>query len=129
MAGDEYYIFLCDNNKKILEEIYLGKMRYNMNKFALVKYQYEGHNGIYEIEERISDDAICYSILSMDIIAQIHDSLLDTPLSEGENKAYKDTKRTIEWIDYILKKYSEKYIFSSNIEPGTMHLLFYTIRD
>jgi hypothetical protein len=56
MAGDEYSLYLCDHTKNILEERYLGKLRYYMNKFSLKKYQFNGgNNTIYEIEERMSD--------------------------------------------------------------------------
>jgi hypothetical protein len=129
MAGDEYSIYLCDHMKKILEERYLGKLRYYKNKFSLKNYQYTGNNTIYEIEERMSDGKNTYCVLTQDTISEIRNSLLEEPLSEGEKMAYEDTKEAIEWIDDVLCKYSETYVLSSILDSGSMHFVFYTNRD
>jgi hypothetical protein len=130
MAGDTYYLYLCDDKKKILEDNYLGKLRYNsLNKFSLANYRFKGHCGIYEIEERKSDGEDIYCIFTNEIIDTIRNTLLDTPLSEGEKEAHEDTTDALEWIDNMLKKYKETYFFSSNLEPGSIHVVFYTDVD
>jgi len=129
MAGDEYYIFLCDHKKKNIEEKYLGKLRYYNTKFSLKNYQYEGNNNFYEIEERMSDGESRYSVWTLYIIEKIRKSLLDEPLSAAEKEAYEDLKDTIDWIDNMLKKYSEQYFYSSDLVPGSIHILFYTDID
>ena len=86
MAGDEFYIYLCDHTKKILEERYLGKLRYHISKFSLQYYQYEGNNSFYEIEERMSDGQSRYSIWTKEITDKIRKSLLDEPLSNDEKE-------------------------------------------
>ena len=129
MAGDEFYIYLCDHTKKIVEERYLGKLRYHISKFSLQYYQYEGNNSFYEIEERMSDGQSRYSIWTKEIIDKIRKSLLDEPLSNDEKEAYEDTEDTVNWINNMLKKYIEQYFYSSDLIPGSIHIVFYTDVD
>jgi len=130
MAGDEYYLYLCNDKKKILEEKYLGKLRYYPNKFSLIHFKFKGHNGFYEIEERMSDGNEIYTILKSEDITQIQNVLLDTPLSEGEKEAYEDTEDAVIWINNSSKKYTDNsLIYSSNLEPDSFHFIFYTDVD
>ena len=129
MAGDEYYLLLNDNNKNTLEQIYLGKLRYNSNQFSLRKYRYLDDLGYYTMEERLSDGRDSYSILSMKEIYQIQNSLLEEPITEEEKEAYDDSKTAMKWIDSVLKEFGEKYNFSTDLEPNTMHLVFFVDSD
>lgn len=130
MAGDTYTLYLCDDTKKILEDKYLGKLRYNsVNKFSLQNYRCKGHGGIYEIEERRSDGEELYCIFTNEIIDTIRSILLDTPLSDGEKEAHEDTTDALNWMDVMLKKYNDIYFFSSTLEPGSIHFVFFTDVD
>lgn len=124
MAGDEYYILLNDNNKNTLAQLYLGKLRYYSNQFSLQKYRFLDDLGHYKIEGRLSDGRNGYSILSMKEIYEIQKSLLVEPITEEEQEAYNDTKTVIEWINSNLKEFGEKYNFSTDLNPNTMHLVF-----
>ena len=66
MAGDEFYLEVRNDNKKILEELYLGKLRY-FNMFALHNWRYNTfddsiYKNYYEMEERKNDNEIKYTI-------------------------------------------------------------------
>ena len=66
MAGDEYYLEVRNDNKDILDEIYLGKLRYN-NMFVISNWRYESsydsiYINYYEMEMRKRDNEIKYSI-------------------------------------------------------------------
>jgi len=125
MAGDEFYLYLKDNQKNLLEELYLGKLRYYTNQFSLANYRWKSDNGLYTIEERMSDGKEKYVIICKEIIDQIRNSLLDKPITNDETSAYEDTLYALNWIDANLQKYQEQYTFSSNLDPGTMHIVFY----
>ena len=125
MAGDEFYLYLKDNQKNVLEELYLGKLRYYTNQFSLANYRWKSDNGLYKIEQRMSDGKEKYIIFCKEIIEQIRNSLIDDPITNDETNAYEDTIYALKWIDVNLKKYKEQYIFSSNLDPGTMHIVFY----
>lgn len=129
MAGDEYYILLNDNNKNTLAQLYLGKLRYYSNQFSLQKYRFLDDLGYYTMEQRLSDGRESYSILSMKEIYQIQNSLLAEPITEEEKEAYEDTKTAMEWIDNIFKEFGEKYNFSTDLNPNTMHLVFFVNCD
>jgi hypothetical protein len=77
----------------------------------------------------MSDGESRYSVWTLYIIEKIRKSLLDEPLSAAEKEAYEDLKDTIDWIDNMLKKYSEQYFYSSDLVPGSIHILFYTDID
>lgn len=129
MAGDEYYFLLNDNNKNTLAQLYLGKLRYYANQFSLQKYRFLDDLGYYTIDERLGDGRDRYSILSMKDIYQIQNSLSKEPITEEEKEAYDDTKIAIEWIDSVLKEFGEKYTFSTDLNPNTMHLVFFVEYD
>lgn len=129
MAGDEHYLLLCDHKKNILEKFCLGKLRYYQTPFSIENYKYQGYNESYQLEERMSDGRQNYSVLTLEIIKIISDSLLDEPLSDAEKEGYEDTKNAVEWINNILKQYKEKYFFSPILIPDSMHLVFYTEHD
>jgi hypothetical protein len=132
MAGDDFTLYLCDYTKKILEEKYLGKLRYkSLNKFSFQKYKYYGSNYKYEIEERMSEGDENYNVFSLKNINEISNNLLEmgTPVSECEKEAYEDTKDIINWIEFIIKKYSNTYFYSEHLEENSIHLLLYTNID
>lgn len=118
-----------DNHKNTLAELYLGKLRYYSNQFSLQKYRFLDDLGYYRIEGRLSDGRNVYSILSANEIYQIQNSLLVEPITEEEKEAYDDTKTAIEWINSNLKEFGEKYNFSTNLNPNTMHLVFFVKCD
>jgi hypothetical protein len=130
MAGDEYTLYLCDNNKEKLEEKYLGKLRYkSINKFSFQKYKYYGSNEKYEIEERKSDGDYCYNVFTLETIQEIKKIVLNHPISDSEREAYEDIKDIIDWIDFVLKKYEKTYTYSEYLCKDSIHLLLCTDID
>ena len=124
MAGDEFYLEVRNDDKYVLDEIYLGKLRYN-NMFVVSNWQYDtSHDSIYydyyEMEKRKRDNEIRYSIWNNKIIQNIRDVYNNNkPITELEEKTYDIMSYVIEWIDEMLLKYNDTKI----------HFVFITILD
>ena len=113
-----------NDDKYVLDEIYLGKLRYN-NMFVVSNWQYDTtHDSIYydyyEMEKRKLDNGIRYSIWNNQIIQNIRDVYNNNkPITELENETYDIMSYVIKWIDEMLLKYN-------NIK---IHFVFLTILD
>jgi hypothetical protein len=82
------------------------------------------------MEERISDGNNNYNVFNLETINKIKNILLlYKPVSPSEKEAYEDTKEIIEWIDFILNKYSNSFFYSEHLEEGSIHLLLITDVD
>lgn len=124
MAGDEFYLEVRNDDKDVLDEIYLGKLRYN-NMFVVSNWQYDtSHDSIYsdyyEMEKRKLDNGIRYSIWDDKIIQNIRDVYNNNkPITELEEETYDIMSYVIKWIDEMLLKYNDIKI----------HFVFLTILD
>ena len=83
MAGDEFYLEVRNDDKDVLDEIYLGKLRYN-NIFVVSNWQYDtshdsNYYDYYEMEKRKLDNEIRYSIWNNKIIPNIRDLYNNKP--------------------------------------------------
>jgi hypothetical protein len=124
MAGDEFYLEVRNDDKDVLDEIYLGKLRYN-NMFVVSNWQYDTsydsiYSDYYEMEKRKLDNQIRYSIWDNKIIQNIRDVYNNNkPITELEKETYDIMSYVIEWIDEMLLKYNDIKI----------HFVFLTILD
>lgn len=119
MAGDVSYLQVCDENKNILKQIYVGKLRYN-NIFSLGNWKYMGSSKLYEFEKRKSDGRTSYNVWSDEIIDEIKYVINNyNPITKLEQEAYDDSKNVIEWIDEIKIKYKEQnihFVFITDVD-------------
>ena len=111
MAGDVHYIYIMDNkkddNKKIIKEMYLGKMRYWNSEFSLSQYKYHDDSsnflknvkGKYNLLERLANGSETYSVLNLNTINKIRSILNNKPITKQEEEAYQDTKDFIDFVD------------------------------
>jgi len=124
MAGDEYYLEVRNDNKDILDEIYLGKLRYN-NMFVISNWRYENsydsiYMNYYEMEMRQRDNEIKYSIWNEKIIQNIRNVFNNNkPITQLEEESYDIMSNVIKWIDKMSLKYNDTSI----------HFVFLTILD
>ena len=124
MAGDEYYLEVRNDNKDILDEIYLGKLRYN-NMFVISNWRYESsydsiYINYYEMEMRKRDNEIKYSIWNEKIIQDIRNVFNNNkPITQLEEETYDIMSDVIKWIDKMSLKYNDISI----------HFVFLTILD
>ena len=124
MAGDEYYLEVRNDNKDILDEIYLGKLRYN-NMFVISNWRYESsydsiYINYYEMEMRKRDNEIKYSIWNEKIIQDIRNVFNNNkPITKLEEETYDIMSDVIKWIDKMSLKYNDISI----------HFVFLTILD
>jgi hypothetical protein len=124
MAGDKFYLQVRNDNKDILDENYLGKLRY-YNMFSLNNWEYnysdnKFYEDYYKIEERKNDNEIRYSILDDKIIENIRNIYNNNkPITEIEEEAYIDMFYAINWIDKMLLKYKDINI----------HFVLFTLKD
>lgn len=124
MAGDEYYLEVRNHNKDILDEIYLGKLRYN-NMFVISNWRYESsydsiYMNYYEMEMRKRDNEIKYSIWNEKIIQDIRNVFNNNkPITQLEEETYDIMSDVIKWIDKMSLKYNDISI----------HFVFLTILD
>ena len=124
MAGDEYYLEVRNDNKDILDEIYLGKLRYN-NMFVISNWRYESsydsiYINYYEMEMRKRDNEIKYCIWNEKIIQDIHNVFNNNkPITKLEEETYDIMSDVIKWIDKMSLKYNDISI----------HFVFLTILD
>lgn len=115
MAGDEFNLQVRNEKKDILEEIYLGKSRYN-NMYSIDNWKYNFSNNIfyksyYEIEERKQDNEIRYSILDNEIIEEIRNVYNNPSITKLEEEAKDELRNTLKWIDKMLIKYNNDNIY------------------
>ena len=124
MAGDEYYLEVRNDNKDILDEIYLGKLRYN-NMFVISNWRYESsydsiYMNYYEMEMRKRDNEIKYCIWNEKIIQDIRNVFNNNkPITQLEEETYDIMSDVIKWIDKMSLKYNDISI----------HFVFLTILD
>ena len=124
MAGDEYYLEVRNDNKDILDEIYLGKLRYN-NMFVISNWRYESsydsiYINYYEMEMRKRDNEIKYCIWNEKIIQDIRNVFNNNkPITKLEEETYDIMSDVIKWIDKMSLKYNDISI----------HFVFLTILD
>jgi hypothetical protein len=123
MAGDEYYLQVRNEKKDILDDIYLGKCRYN-NMYSIHNWKYNFSDNIfyklyYEIEERKQDNEVRYSIFDNEIIEEIRNVCNNHSLTKLEEEAKDELCNTLKWIDKMLIKYN-------NID---IHFVLITILD
>ena len=124
MAGDEYYLEVRNDNKDILDEIYLGKLRYN-NMFVISNWRYESsydsiYMNYYEMEMRKRDNEIKYCIWNEKIIQDIRNVFNNNkPITKLEEETYDIMSDVIKWIDKMSLKYNDISI----------HFVFLTILD
>lgn len=124
MAGDEYYLEVRNHNKDILDEIYLGKLRYN-NMFVISNWRYESsydsiYINYYEMEMRKRDNEIKYCIWNEKIIQDIRNVFNNNkPITKLEEETYDIMSDVIKWIDKMSLKYNDISI----------HFVFLTILD
>jgi len=123
MAGDEFYLEVRNNKMEILDDIYLGKLRYN-NMFSLDNWRYECTNDqiykpYYDMEERKQDNQIRYSIWNNEIIEKIRNIYNNNqPITELEKEARNDIENALNWIDR-----------SSIKHKNNIHFVFVVILD
>jgi len=131
MAGDEHSLFLCNNSKKILERIYLGKFRYYRSDFSLEKYKYNGYDEPYKVEKRLSNGKESYTVLALSLIDEMKKQLLETTLTEEEKEAYEEMEVAVAWMENVFKKYTNEYgsIYSTELVENSIHFVFYTEHD
>jgi hypothetical protein len=116
MAGDEFYLEVRNNKMEILDNIYLGKLRYN-NMFALDNWRYECTNNsiykpYYDMEERKQDNQIRYSIWNNEIIEKIRNVYNNNqPITDLEKEARNDIENALNWIDSSLVKHKNNIHF------------------
>lgn len=119
MAGDVSYLHVRDENKNILQQIYVGKLRYS-NKFSLGNWKYRGSSKLYDFEKRMSDGRTSYIVWSDETIDEIKNVINnDNPITKLEQEAYNDSKNVIEWIDEIKIKYKEQnihFVFITDVD-------------
>lgn len=100
MAGDEFFLEVRNDNKKILQKIYLGKLRYN-NMFAIHNWRYNTCddsmlNDYYKMEERKNNNEIKYVVWNDEIIENIKNLFYNNiPITELEEIAYNDMNKII----------------------------------
>jgi hypothetical protein len=129
MAGDEHTLLLSDNSKKILEQLYLGKLRYYKNDFSLENYKYSGYDEHYKLEKRISNGKESYTVLNLSVINEMKKQLLETTLTEEEKEAYEEMEVALKWMETVLKKYKDEYEYSTVLKDKSIHFVFYTEHD
>ena len=124
MAGDEFYLEVRNDNKDILDQIYLGKLRYN-NMFVISNWRYESsydsiYINYYEMEMRKRDNEIKYCIWNEKIIQDIRNVFNNNkPITKLEEETYDIMSDVIKWIDKMSLKYNDISI----------HFVFLTILD
>ncbi len=113
MAGDEYYLQVYDENKKKLDEVYLGQFRYHGGDFTLYHFVYHScDDNLFKREMRLSDGSERYCVWDEKIINSIKKVIeSDNPITEEEEMAYKDAKYCLEWIDIFKKQYADIKIY------------------
>ncbi len=113
MAGDEYYLQFYDENKKLLEQVYLGQFRYYKSDFSLYHFvNCSCDYNLFKRETRLSDGEKRYSVWNDEIINSIKKVLeSDKPITKQEKMAYNDTTDCLKWIDTYQKKYADIKIY------------------
>ena len=112
MAGDEFYLEVRNDNKDILDQIYLGKLRYN-NMFVISNWRYESsydsiYINYYEMEMRKRDNEIKYCIWNEKIIQDIRNVFNNNkPITKLEEETYDIMSDVIKWIDKMSLKYND----------------------
>jgi hypothetical protein len=131
MAGDIHYIYIMDNkksdNEKIIEQFYLGKMRYMCSEFSLEKYKYfddsasirNNLKGKYYILTRKPYGRETYSVMNLNTIDKIRNILKGEPINKDEQEAYDETLQFINFVDENLK----------SIKENNYDVVFYTSHD
>jgi hypothetical protein len=123
MAGDEYYLQVRNDKKDILDDLYLGKLRYN-NMFVLSNWKYEcsnnpNHRDYYNLEERKEDNQIRYNIWNDTIIEDIRNVYNNKPITKLEEEARESMEYALNWIENMKDKYN-------NLD---IHFVFLVILD
>ncbi len=121
MAGDVSYLRVCNEGKQVLDEKYIGKLRYQ-NMFSMENYKYCGfrNEDMYALEARMSDGRTSYCIWDEKTIGEIRTILSNcSPVARLEEEAYDDSRYALDWIDEMLIKYQEQLI----------HFVFVTDHD
>lgn len=130
MAGDVSYLCVCknDNENTILDERYIGKLRYDnnchKNVFSMDQWKYIGHDGTFNYNEhrdKINNNRYSsYTLLTNKIIEEMRFVISNfNPETPSEQKAYEDTMDALEFIEEMKEKYKDsEYTF-----------LFWTVHD
>ena len=112
-----------------MEELYLGKLRYYKSDFSLENYKYRGDDHHYTFEKRISNGRQSYTVLSLSIMDEMKKQLLETTLSEEEKEAKEEMEVALKWMENVVKKYKDNYIYSTELIEKSIHFVFYTNHD
>lgn len=118
MAGDISVLYICadDETNTVLEEHYVGKMRYDNfehpNIFSMWEWVYIGHDGTFRYNERrdqlMGNRYTSYSLLTDKVIDEMKRNIKNhVPETKGEKQAYEETTYAKEFIDEMKEKYKD----------------------
>ena len=101
MAGDIYYIQVRDKQRKLLDNKYIGKMRYtNIPPFSLINFVYLGDIKAYSLEHRLSNGRGTYIVWTKETIMNLKTAIVnEKPLTKQEEEAYEDAHGVMMWIE------------------------------
>lgn len=120
MAGDLHYIYIMDDDGNVIEELYLGKLRYWCSDFSLENYKYyDDSRGKYYNLERQASGKELYKVLHINTVNDIRNILNGTPINEEEEEAYDDTKRFINFVDknlVMISKNNYNIVFHTSLD-------------
>jgi hypothetical protein len=118
MAGDTSYLTVNDSFKNILDEKYIGKMRYN-NLFSLNNFT-QGNSDMYKLEYRLKDGQTSYCIVDNQMIESIELVLnTNSPITELEQEAFNDTNKVLQWINHqkdVFKNQDIHFVLQTNYD-------------
>ena len=84
---------------------------------------------LLNFEKRISNGRQSYTVLSLSIMDEMKKQLLETTLSEEEKEAKEEMEVALKWMENVVKKYKDNYIYSTELIEKSIHFVFYTNHD